>query len=166
MRTARQLDRKYTGYISTRNHQPATINYQPEALENMSPITGPIEFAGRKLVRLVTHVQHLRHYRRTLRRGAVEKGAAREARASAWWGNEPRWYAAGTPPRLHNHITPLIDGESFFNALQQCLSEARHYVYIAGWCLTPYIPLVEQASRPSSRPVCSPCWPPPRSAFL
>jgi phosphatidylserine/phosphatidylglycerophosphate/cardiolipin synthase-like enzyme len=42
---------------------------------------------------------------------------------------------------------PLIDGESFFNALQQCLCEARHYVYIAGWCLTPYIPLCRDSDQ-------------------
>jgi phosphatidylserine/phosphatidylglycerophosphate/cardiolipin synthase-like enzyme len=107
----------------------------------------PIAFAGRKVARLVAYVEHMRHYRRTLRLGAVEKEAAREARASSWWGSEPRWYAGGTPPRLHNHIDPLIDGESYFNALQECLSQARDYVYVAGWCFTPYLPLCRGSER-------------------
>lgn len=53
-----------------------------------------------------------------------------------------RWFPGGTPPRRHNAFTVLIDGDAYFHRLHEALSEARHYVYIAGWCLTPHIPLL------------------------
>lgn len=62
-------------------------------------------------------------------------------RPDAWWSDDPHWYPAGTPPRRHNIIEPLIDGSSYFPALQQAIEQARDYVYIIGWFLTPYIPL-------------------------
>ncbi|MCL5947338.1 MAG: phosphatidylserine/phosphatidylglycerophosphate/cardiolipin synthase family protein [Chloroflexi bacterium] len=59
----------------------------------------------------------------------------------AWWTDDPHWYPADTPPRRHNRLTPLIDGAEYFSALLEALDHARHYVYIAGWSLTPYMPL-------------------------
>jgi len=55
-----------------------------------------------------------------------------------------RWYPLGTPPRRHNRVTPLIDGQAYFSALQEALAHAEHYVYISGWCLTPDIPLARE----------------------
>jgi phosphatidylserine/phosphatidylglycerophosphate/cardiolipin synthase-like enzyme len=63
------------------------------------------------------------------------------SRPEAWWSDDVRWYPGGTPPRAHNRIAPLIDGGEFFPALRDALALAQHYVYIAGWFLTPYIPL-------------------------
>src|ERR1700694_3438711 len=89
---------------------------------------------------VVAPLFHRRH-QRVLREGAVDEGQARRARAS-WWGSDPRGFAGGRPPRQHNSITPLIDGEAYFGQLYQALIEAKHYVYITGWCLTPHMPLL------------------------
>jgi phosphatidylserine/phosphatidylglycerophosphate/cardiolipin synthase-like enzyme len=59
----------------------------------------------------------------------------------SWWTTEERWFPGGTPPRRHNAFTVLIDGDAYFQRLYKALSEARHYIYIAGWCLTPHVPL-------------------------
>lgn len=56
---------------------------------------------------------------------------------SEWWGADPRWCAEGSPPRRHNTVTALIDGEAAFSAVLTAISQARHYVYIVGWALTP-----------------------------
>lgn len=92
-------------------------------------LAGPI--AGR--------VVHRRHSL-ALKRGEVS-AADRERAAESWWGDDPRWYPGGTPPRKHNRVTPLIDGESYFSALLEALESARSYVYVIGWCLTLHIPL-------------------------
>lgn len=84
---------------------------------------------------------HRRH-EHTLRAGAIDPDDERHARDASWWGDEPRWFAGGTPPRRQNRITPLIDGDAFFGRLHEALCGAREYVYIAGWCLTPYVPLL------------------------
>jgi hypothetical protein len=60
----------------------------------------------------------------------------------SWWGNEPRWFGGGAPPRARNLVTPLIDGDTFFSRLHTALLAARQYVYITGWCLTPHVPLL------------------------
>ncbi len=96
-------------------------------------------YARRPLRRLLGPVTQRRHAR-TLRRGgptAAERGRA----LAAWWGGEPRWYPGGTPPTAHNRVTPLVDGAAFFAALHADLLRAEAYVYIAGWCLTPAMPL-------------------------
>src|SRR6476646_4276683 len=102
---------------------------------------GPLESAARPLLRAISRVERGRSYHRVLRRGAVDRRTAHKVRLSSWWGDDPRWYAGGTPPRLHNRVTPLIDGDSYFAALRQALDGARSYVYVAGWCLTPYFPI-------------------------
>ncbi len=81
-----------------------------------------------------------RGHRRALERAA--RGREGEASTTSWWSDETRWFPAGTPPREHNSVMPLIDGDVYFERLHAALVEAKHYVYIAGWCLTPNIPLL------------------------
>jgi phosphatidylserine/phosphatidylglycerophosphate/cardiolipin synthase-like enzyme len=95
--------------------------------------------AGRYVSRLIGPL-HRRRHRRALHHGALSRELIEQARMS-WWGDDRRWYPGGTPPRLHNRVTALVDGVHYFCALREALREARHYVYIAGWCLTPTIPL-------------------------
>jgi phosphatidylserine/phosphatidylglycerophosphate/cardiolipin synthase-like enzyme len=80
-----------------------------------------------------------RRHRLAVRR-ATPNHKARRALGEPWSG-KAQWFPGGTPPRLHNRVTPLIDGDAFFADLQQALSTARHYVYIIGWYMTPAIPL-------------------------
>jgi phosphatidylserine/phosphatidylglycerophosphate/cardiolipin synthase-like enzyme len=86
-----------------------------------------------------------RHLTRTRRSEALERGMPDDAAISRakneWWGDEPVWFAGGTPPRRHNRITPLIDGQAYLDALIMDLEQATSHVFIAGWCLTPHIPL-------------------------
>lgn len=98
---------------------------------------------GRQVRRAPTPLRRYRRHRHQnmLRGGGVSAAKLQQARAS-WWGDDPRWYPAGTPPRRHNHITPLVDGEQFFAALHTALTGAQDYVYVIGWCLTPHIPLL------------------------
>ena len=95
-------------------------------------------FVGRYLEKAIEPVVHRRSERR-LRDWTDDTYPA--SRPDAWWSDDPHWYPGGTPPRAHNHIAPLIDGGEFFPALRDALAQAQHYVYIAGWFLTPYIPL-------------------------
>jgi len=95
--------------------------------------------AERRASSSVAPLIHRRHAR-TLIQGAVDARTSLLARQS-WWGDDSRWYPGGAPPRTHNRVTPLIDGEAFFGALCEALMQAKSYVYIAGWCLTPYVPL-------------------------
>lgn len=88
----------------------------------------------------VAPILHRRHARK-LDDAALDPDAERRARDS-WWGGDQRWFPAGTPPRQHNRITPLVDGDAFFTRLYPALKGAQHYVYIAGWCITPYVPLL------------------------
>jgi phosphatidylserine/phosphatidylglycerophosphate/cardiolipin synthase-like enzyme len=106
----------------------------------MSLFTPLSNLVQRRIMRVLSGVERSRSYRRTLRRGMVPREKARTARAS-WWGGDPRWFPGGTPPRQHNRVTALIHGDNYFTALRQALDEARSYVYITGWCLTPHIPL-------------------------
>ena len=66
---------------------------------------------------------------------------------AAWWAGDPHWFPAGTPPRRHNRVTPLVDGASYLPALCASIRAARHYVYIIGWCLTPHMALDRQDNR-------------------
>src|SRR5436305_538828 len=95
-------------------------------------------FAGRTVRRLFGPL-HRRRRRPIPRHAGVDEEALRRAR-TAWWADDPRWYRGGTPPRLHNRVTPLVDGERYFAALAEALSQAQSYVYVTGWCLTPPIP--------------------------
>ncbi len=85
-----------------------------------------------------------RRHAGVLGRGALDPRAEAHARAASW-GGDRRWFAGGTPPRVHNRITPLIDGHAFFTRLHQGLVEARHYVYVTGWCITPNVPLARES---------------------
>jgi phosphatidylserine/phosphatidylglycerophosphate/cardiolipin synthase-like enzyme len=82
-----------------------------------------------------------------LHRRAVRSTIPQPARVSmplSGTRDDPRWYPGGTPPRAHNHVTPLIDGERYFTALQEALAGAQAYVYIIGWCITPDLPLARR----------------------
>ena len=96
-------------------------------------------FAGRHMRRLFGPL-HRRRRHPIPRHAGVDEEALRRAR-TAWWADDPRWYGGGTPPRRHNRVTPLVDGECFFAALAEALAQAQAYVYGVGWCLTPQIPL-------------------------
>lgn len=95
---------------------------------------------GRIVAPALSPVVHRRHAQ-TLSDAGVSPAAAARAR-STWWGDDSRWFAAGAPPREHNQLTPLIDGDAYFLRLYTALTGAQHYVYIAGWCVTPYVPLL------------------------
>ena len=95
---------------------------------------------GRAIRPAIAPMAHRRHLR-TLLNGSVSTEHEETARDS-WWGDEPRWFAGGAPPRAHNRLTALIDGEAFFSRLHDALLGARQYVYVTGWCLTPHIPLL------------------------
>src|SRR5579883_3140288 len=105
----------------------------------MSVLGTLASFAHRRIAPLLSPYHHRRHHH-TLKRGRVSR-AALERAAASWWGGDHRWYPDGTPPRRRNRITPLVDGEHFFRELYDALAAAEHYVYIAGWCLTPDLPL-------------------------
>ncbi len=74
--------------------------------------------------------------------GVAAKGPGQQP---DWSAGETRWSPYGTPPRLHNRLTPLIDGEAFMERLYTAISTATEYVYIAGWCLTPHLPLLRES---------------------
>lgn len=80
------------------------------------------------------------------RRGALDEDRrAREDQLHplpAPWQHDERWYRGGFPPRAHNALRPLIDGEEYFADLHRALSAARSRVMIAGWCLTPQMALL------------------------
>ncbi len=103
-------------------------------------------YAERRLNRAVGPLYHAleplhqRRHHRLLRRAAPPRDEVQRARQS-WWGRDPRWFPGGAPPRPHNRVTPLVDGDAFFAALYEALAGATDYVYIIGWCLTPHIPL-------------------------
>lgn len=99
-------------------------------------------FAAQQVRRLFAPLTAHRHRRPA--RGYTRRLARAQRTAAAWWVDDPRWYPLDTPPRLRNAVTPLIDGEAFFTALHAAITDARHYVYVAGWCLTPHIPLLRR----------------------
>lgn len=85
--------------------------------------------------------ENFRRHRFTLRRASVSQKVEKNIREGTWWGKEKPWFSGGTPPRLHNKVTPLVDGENFFNELRKALEQAEKYVFIIGWAFTPYIPI-------------------------
>src|SRR5436190_3668987 len=102
-------------------------------------------FAGRNLRRLFGPL-HRRRRRPIPRHAGVDEEALRRARTE-WWADDPRWYRGGTPPRQHNRVTPLVDGERYFAALAEALAQAQAYVYVTGWCLTPPIPFARREAQ-------------------
>jgi phosphatidylserine/phosphatidylglycerophosphate/cardiolipin synthase-like enzyme len=93
------------------------------------------------LTRLVQFPDGFRRHRFTLKRGQLSAKEIKNMRQDTWWGNEQTWFPGGTPPRQHNLVTPLIDGENYFVELQKALDHAQSYVFIIGWAFTPYIPI-------------------------
>ncbi|MBN9387512.1 MAG: hypothetical protein J0I20_05610 [Chloroflexi bacterium] len=104
------------------------------------------EFGEWALRRLYKFFEGFKRYRFTLNRGKLSAKTERSNRAGKWWGQDQQWYPGGTPPRLKNRVTPLIDGENYFTELKKALDGAENYVYIAGWVLTPYIPVGRDSS--------------------
>ncbi len=96
------------------------------------------------LRQLVKFPDSFRRHRLTLRRGRQSAKEIKNNRAHSWWGKEQPWFPGNTPPRLHNRVTPLVDGENYFSELQTALEQAKSYVFIIGWTFTPYIPLNRQ----------------------
>ena len=76
------------------------------------------------------------HRRRTHRhlKGHTPGGTMPKGR---WWSDDDRWFERSFPPRQHNELTPLIDGQETFEAMLTAIKEAKEYVYIVGWALTP-----------------------------
>jgi len=97
------------------------------------------QLATRRVWRLLRPVRRRRAHR--AERRVLKQEAKLPSPPPSWWADDPRWFPRGTPPREHNRVTPLVDGNCFFARLQDELARAEHYVYIAGWCLTPEIPL-------------------------
>jgi phosphatidylserine/phosphatidylglycerophosphate/cardiolipin synthase-like enzyme len=52
------------------------------------------------------------------------------------------WAAGDPPPRAGNALDVLIDGATYFAALEQAIRDARRSVLIAGWCITPEFALL------------------------
>lgn len=107
-------------------------------------LAGTLEsLAGRQLERglgpLTRRLNHGRH--RDERNLAAPAGTLAKRPGVEWWDGDGHWFAGGAPPRTHNRIMPLIDGKAYFAALTDELANAEAYVFIAGWCLTPHIPL-------------------------
>ena len=69
--------------------------------------------------------------------------------AGRWWSGDDRWYEKGTPPCRYNTLRALIDGKEAFEAMLEAITGAEHYVYIAGWALTPTFALDRADDRPS-----------------
>jgi phosphatidylserine/phosphatidylglycerophosphate/cardiolipin synthase-like enzyme len=88
---------------------------------------------------------------RQLRARSVDRNLAAASRFKAkqpvWSATEPRWSPYGTVPKAHNRLTPLIDGEAFLGRLHTAICDATRYVYIAGWCLTPHLPLLRGSAQ-------------------
>jgi phosphatidylserine/phosphatidylglycerophosphate/cardiolipin synthase-like enzyme len=82
-----------------------------------------------------------RHLNRGRTSNALEHGATGTRPEGAWWSDHDVWFSDGTPPRPRNRLTPLIDGEAYLAALVEEINRAEHYILIAGWCLTPHVPL-------------------------
>ncbi|GAC1555267.1 MAG: phospholipase D-like domain-containing protein [Herpetosiphon sp.] len=53
------------------------------------------------------------------------------------WAQDPRWFPRSLPPREHNLLSPLVDGQAAFSAMLEAIRGAKEYVYIVGWTLTP-----------------------------
>ncbi len=104
----------------------------------MTRISAVENLVGRYVGKVTGPVLHRRNERR-LRNWEDESYP--ESRQSSWWSADSRWYPGGTPPRQHNHIVPLIDGDEYFAELRAAIEQAQHYIFIIGWFLTPYIPL-------------------------
>lgn len=99
------------------------------------------QLASLQARRVLAPVHQRRH--RRLRTG-VRRSALRYGTHFTALDDDPRWYAGGMPPRLHNRVTPLIDGKRYLTALLEELQGAEHYVFVISWCLTPDLPLHRQ----------------------
>jgi phosphatidylserine/phosphatidylglycerophosphate/cardiolipin synthase-like enzyme len=65
------------------------------------------------------------------------------------WRDE-RWFRGDFPPRAHNSVEVLHDGEEYFRDLYAALLSAKQRVTICGWSVTPRIPLLRGEDTASS----------------
>ncbi|GAC1473462.1 MAG: phospholipase D-like domain-containing protein [Chloroflexota bacterium] len=65
------------------------------------------------------------------------------------WTDE-RWFRGGFAPRQRNTLTPLVEGEAYFEDLIRTLLTARERVTICGWCLTPLMSLRRRGAEKKS----------------
>ena len=91
------------------------------------PARSPRDAADNALGRLVERMSTSHHRRRL-------------ARVSWTTATDPPpggWAAGGPPPRPGNALTVLIDGADALQAIAVAIAEARSYVHITGWHITP-----------------------------
>lgn len=87
------------------------------------------------------------HRRRSHRH--VRPRHRRHTPGGRWWSEAPQWFSGGFPPREHNQLEPLIDGQAAFEAMLEAIKGAQDYVFIAGWALTPSFALDRSQALPS-----------------
>lgn len=89
-------------------------------------------------------VRSLLELRARRRRSLTDEQTRREdahINEQAQHGEDPRWYTRDFPVRRHNQLTPLLHGAEYFPDLCAAFAAARQRITIAGWCLTPFMPL-------------------------
>ncbi len=72
--------------------------------------------------------------------------------AGAWWGDEPQWFPAGTPPRPNTNVTIHVDGQEAFLAAWCAIREAKYSVWLADWAMSASMDLVRGEDRKTIRP--------------
>lgn len=81
-------------------------------------------------------------HRRRKALSEAEKAERKLAALPPPWNTDGRWYPGDLSPRSHNLILPLIHGDQYFSDLMQELQAAKSRVTIAGWCISPMMPLI------------------------
>src|SRR5579884_318074 len=62
------------------------------------------------------------------------------------WDQDDRWFRGGFPPHPGTQLIPLIHGDEYLPDLVESIRGARQRVTVAGWCLTPHMPLLRTES--------------------
>lgn len=73
---------------------------------------------------------------------AGPRSSADAQAAAAWQVEDARWYSWGTPPRPGNRVELLVDGQAAMFSIYQAILEAKEYVLLSEWSLSPEIELV------------------------
>jgi phosphatidylserine/phosphatidylglycerophosphate/cardiolipin synthase-like enzyme len=90
-----------------------------------------------------------RLYRRRPHRHTQGRTPGGKMPPSRWWSGDNRWFEGDFAPCRRNRLLPLIDGKEVFGAMLGAIQGAEHYVYIAGWALTPAFALDRTDEPPS-----------------
>lgn len=90
-----------------------------------------------------------RFHRRRTHRHLKRRRSGGRMPMGQWWSGDDRWYERSFPPRRHNDLRPLIDGQEAFEVMLKAIKEAQDYIYIVGWALTPTFAL-DRADAPPS----------------